>query len=215
MSGFGKRLREARKQMGLTQKELAERLNVGPSAIANYEKGTSSPKEDVLLKIFDALDIEPNFLFQDSFNCQTELENIISSAIVSFPIIGEVAAGYDGSAIEEPSGETEQIPVTWLHGLPQSEFFVLRVRGNSMYPDYQDGDHVLVRRTTSVDSGKIAVMGYDADSATLKKVEYIYGENWMKLIPLNPKYKTKLIKGADLELCRVYGEAWSLIRHVK
>lgn len=65
---FAGRLRQAREQSGLTQQDLAEKLGVTKSAIGNYENGVSSPKWDVLLKIFDVLQVEPNFLYQDSFS---------------------------------------------------------------------------------------------------------------------------------------------------
>ena len=65
---FASRLRQAREQSGLTQLDLAEKLGVTKSAIGNYENGVSSPKWDVLLKIFDVLQVEPNFLYQDSFS---------------------------------------------------------------------------------------------------------------------------------------------------
>ena len=65
---FASRLRQAREQSGLTQQDLAEKLGVTKSAIGNYENGVSSPKWDVLLKIFDVLQVEPNFLYQDSFS---------------------------------------------------------------------------------------------------------------------------------------------------
>lgn len=65
---FGNRLRQAREQLGLTQGELAKRLGCTKSAIGNYENGVSSPKEEILLKLFDVLEVDPNFLFQDSFS---------------------------------------------------------------------------------------------------------------------------------------------------
>ena len=40
---------------------------VSASAISNYENGVSSPKEEVLLRLFDALEIDPNYLYRDSF----------------------------------------------------------------------------------------------------------------------------------------------------
>ena len=47
---------------------LADKLGVTKSAIGNYENGVSSPKWDVLVKIFDILHVEPNFLYQDDFS---------------------------------------------------------------------------------------------------------------------------------------------------
>ena len=68
---FASRLRQAREHSGLTQQDLAEKLGVTKSAIGNYENGVSSPKWDVLLKIFDILHVEPNFLYQDNFSLNT------------------------------------------------------------------------------------------------------------------------------------------------
>lgn len=65
---FSCRLRQAREQAGLTQQAFADKLGVTKSAIGNYENGVSSPKWDVLVKIFDILHVEPNFLYQDDFS---------------------------------------------------------------------------------------------------------------------------------------------------
>ena len=68
---FSSRLRQAREQAGLTQQSFADKIGVTKSAIGNYENGVSSPKWDVLIKIFDALQVEPNFLYQDDFTAET------------------------------------------------------------------------------------------------------------------------------------------------
>lgn len=64
---FADRLKEARVSAALSQKELGDIVGVTGNAISNYEKGTSSPNDKTLLRLFDALGVEPNFLFQDSF----------------------------------------------------------------------------------------------------------------------------------------------------
>jgi len=63
--GIGKRIREAREAAGLKQKELGEMIGVTGAAIANYENEVSHPKELILYALFDALNIDANFLFQD------------------------------------------------------------------------------------------------------------------------------------------------------
>ena len=63
--GIGKRIKEVRLKKGLTQEELARLVGVTKGAIANYEKETSHPKEPVMYAFFKALDVEPNYLFQD------------------------------------------------------------------------------------------------------------------------------------------------------
>lgn len=62
---FATRLKEARKNKQLTQKQLGELVGVGNTAISNYEKSVTFPNLDILYKIFDILQTEPNFFFQD------------------------------------------------------------------------------------------------------------------------------------------------------
>ena len=64
---FGERMRARREELGVSRTQLAQRLGVSPSAIGNYETGVSFPKEETLLRLFDALQTDPNTLFQDSF----------------------------------------------------------------------------------------------------------------------------------------------------
>ena len=49
----------------MTQKELGELCGVTGSAITNYENETSHPKEPVMYKLMEALNVDANFLFQD------------------------------------------------------------------------------------------------------------------------------------------------------
>lgn len=84
-----------------------------------------------------------------------------------------------------------------------------------MYPMYHEGDTVLIRKQPSLEkSGDIGAIMYDNECATLKKIEYVPGEDWLTLVPINPEYKPKTISGADLEQCRVLGVPWLLIREL-
>lgn len=64
---FGARVKARREALGLSRTELSRRLGVSPSAVSNYETGVSFPKEEVMLRLFDCLETDPNELFQDSF----------------------------------------------------------------------------------------------------------------------------------------------------
>ena len=64
---FGEQLRRRREEMGMSRDTLAVILGVSRSAIGNYETGVSYPKEDVLLRLFDALQVDPNYLYQGAF----------------------------------------------------------------------------------------------------------------------------------------------------
>jgi len=63
--GIGNKIKEARERMGLTQIELGEKLGITGSAVTNYENNVSHPKEPILYKLFEVLEVDPNYLFQD------------------------------------------------------------------------------------------------------------------------------------------------------
>ena len=69
--GIGKRLKEARESSGYTQEELGKIVGVTGSAITNYEKETSHPKEPILYALINALGVDANFLFQDCVKIKT------------------------------------------------------------------------------------------------------------------------------------------------
>lgn len=64
--GIGKRIKEAREKNNLTQADLGKIVGVTGSAITNYENETSHPKEPILYKLIEALDVDANYLFQDA-----------------------------------------------------------------------------------------------------------------------------------------------------
>lgn len=65
---FASRLKAQRERMGFTQTQLASLLGVTKGAIGNYETGHSSPKAEVLFKVFDVLRCDANYLFQDEMS---------------------------------------------------------------------------------------------------------------------------------------------------
>lgn len=71
---FGSRLRERREALGLKQSELGRLLGITGSAIGNYENGVSSPKADILYRVFDVLKCDANYLFQDEMSESGESE---------------------------------------------------------------------------------------------------------------------------------------------
>jgi len=61
---FGTRLRDKRKELGITQPQLAEILGVSQSAIGSWETDTNSPRATLLYDLFDILHCDANYLFK-------------------------------------------------------------------------------------------------------------------------------------------------------
>lgn len=217
---------------GITKTELERRCGMSQNSINKWRNST--PNSITLEKVAQALHTTTRDLLglsdDSDVATQTKTEEPTPSQqtndepdpadyeypvsrIVRMPIIGIIAAGYDGEVREEHIGDVSLLAES-LHGFPPEDCFVLRVSGNSMLPELKNGDLVLIHRQSSVDSGTIAAVMYDDCDATLKKVEYEPGCDWMLLVPLNPDYPTKRIEKYDLNQCRILGKLVSLVeRH--
>lgn len=203
-----------REKNGMSQQELANKVGFKTaSAVNKIELGLRDINQSRILAFAKALNTTPNYLLNDD---EKLLPPEITSDVTVFPVIGTVAAGYNELAVEDWSGETVSVPTEYLKGHSKDDFFVLSVHGDSMYPLYMDGDKVLILKQSTLNrSGEIGAILYNGDNATLKKVEYVEGEDWMKLVPVNPEYPPKTIEGSDLEQCHVLGVPRLLIREVK
>ena len=76
--GFGEQLRRRRKELGYSREELAQKLGITGSAVGNYETGVSAPRESVLLRLFDVLQVEPNYLYRDFYAAGRRGEGVSS-----------------------------------------------------------------------------------------------------------------------------------------
>lgn len=212
---FAEILKKLRSSRNLSQEELAKIIGVSKSTIGMYEQGKRIPKADVTLKkLANYFDVTIDYLMglsTDKFPPPN-----ITEDYTTFPVIGEIGAGYDRIAIESWDGDTVDIPNTYLKGRSNTEFFVLCVKGDSMYPTYQEGDKVLILKQNVLNySGQIGAIIYDSEYATLKKIEYQQGENWLRLVPINPLYPSITIENEELETCKIIGIPRLVIREVK
>ena len=81
---FGTRLRDKRKELGITQPQLASMLGVSQSAIGSWETDVNSPRATILYDLFEILHCDANYLLQDETKelykneaTPEEFENII------------------------------------------------------------------------------------------------------------------------------------------
>ncbi len=59
---IGNRIRKYRKDSGLTQAQLAEKINVTKSRVSNWEQGINRPDADIIGLICRALNVSPSDL---------------------------------------------------------------------------------------------------------------------------------------------------------
>lgn len=212
------RLKELREERKWSMRDAASFLKKSYTTYVNHEKGYREPNSDDLVHYARAYGVSIDYLVgrtDERNNATGRTAPNVSTNFVTFPVIGEIAAGYEHYADEDWTDGNIDIPETWLKGKSKDGYFVLRVSGDSMYPQFQEGDVVLVLKQSTMDySGQIGVVMYDDDKATLKRVEYVSGENWMKLSPINPQYPPMVVRDEKLEHCRVLGIPKILMRNI-
>ena len=219
MPEFKERLDEAMRIRDISAAELSRISKVNEGAISQYRAGKYKASQRSLDKLARALNVSIPWLMgadvpmtdEPTHNSPLPHNN---EDTVTFPIVTSVAAHYDGVSIDESTtGEKIEVPRAYLKGRKAEDFCAMRVRGDSMYPAFQNGDIVLVlRQSTMNHSGEIGVISYGDDEMTIKRINYVDGEDWLKLVPLNPAYPPRRIEGVDLESCHIIGIPQVLIR---
>lgn len=213
MTKIGENIRKRREELGMSQEQLALKMGyTSRSTINKIEKGTNDISQSKVVVLADILRTTPAYLMGWEDEKIDGLDAYPVDELVPLQIAASVRAGFGGMAEIDYEDELEYLPKSMLKGYPKEELLVVRVVGDSMYPKICDGDKVLVHLQTSVDSGTIAVVVYNGEEATIKTVRYVYGEDWMELIPANPEFKPKRVEGRDLKQCHVVGKVIKLLR---
>lgn len=200
---------------GISGTAMCKEIGISPNILTELKNGRRNGLSSrTASTISDYFDVSTDYLLGNSDIKKTPKGIQPLGELVNFNVLASVRAGYDGSAVVEYSDETFPFMKAQLRGYDPAECAVLRVKGDSMFPRFCDGDYILVHMQPSVDSGDTAVIIYNGDEATVKKVYYKNGEDWLDLVPANPEYQTKRIEGSDLEICRVFGKVIGLTRMI-
>ena len=162
-------------EQNMSMSELARRVGIAKSAISRYFNGT---RELPLNKIGDfasVLHTTPDYLLG--------MENEPQSPQgLKIPVLGTVAAGIPISAVEDIL-DYEEVPQSWES---QGEFFGLRIKGDSMKPDINNGDTVIVRQQSTANNGDVVIALVNGDDATCKKLQKT--DNGIMLVSNNSEY---------------------------
>ena len=215
MDTIASRLRAALELRGMKQAELVELTGIGKSSISTYLRGSYIPKQKNIYKMAKALNVNEAWLMGEDVDPtrQNAYSEPSDSSLVTIHYAGPVAAHFD--ATPDDAYEQRTIPAEWIGRRRPEDFFLATVSGDSMYPQFQDGDEILCLRCIDMGiPGRIGIMLLGGGEATVKRIEYKTGEDWIDLVPINPEFKPRRIEGVDLEQCRVVGRVIKVIRTV-
>ena len=218
---FGEILAQCRKQRGLNQAELAEKLTalgceVSNQAVSKWEKDMTLPSARQFLTLCDVLEIE-DIRGEFSGGRAGLLSGLNPEGRRRAQEYIQLLRESGRFALRPPLREVEPLRRLPLYSLavsagtgqfldgedyemvevgaevPDGAHFGVRVAGDSMEPRFHDGQTVWVRQQRSLMTGEIGIFLYDG-CAYLKQLAA--GEESMKLHSLNPHYEDIFISDA-------------------
>lgn len=212
----GKRVKNLRKQYGMTQEALARKTGTGRQHLSRIEnnKNGSVAKSDVVERLADALNCTTDYLLDRSEYNDFEFFEVVedSDNLVQIPVYGRIPAGQPLEALEVDYGYIT-IEKDKMRGGKQ--LIGLKVVGDSMYPMYMEDDTIIVEINHTPETGDdvVAFIGYDHE-ATLKRFRWINQEEGViELEPLNREYPIKQY-GRDELPVRILGKVVEIRREV-
>lgn len=211
----GERIKELRKQYGLTQVELAKKMGIGKQGVHRLEgKKGEATKSDVLEKLADALNCTTDYLLGRSDTNNVEFFKVVEDTdnLVKIPVYGKIPAGQPIEALTVDYG---YIMIDKNDLRSGKQYIGLKVIGDSMYPMYMEDDVVVVEINPFPETGDdvVAFIGYDHE-ATLKRFHWINREEGViELEPLNREYPSRKYGRDDLPV-RILGKVVEIRREV-
>ena len=172
---FKDRLTILRKDLKLTQEELATKLGFSRTAISAWEIGRNQPPYEDVKKIANFFNVSVDYLLGADVPKDKRL----------LPVLGTVKAGYNYLAEENIIDYIEP----HMNISNPDDYFGLVVKGDSMAPLFDEGDYVVVHKQDDFESRKVCIVLINGDEATIKKV--IKTNDGIELHCFNPYYPSR------------------------
>ena len=198
------KLKARRKELKLTQKEIAEQLGISFQAYSAWERGIKEPSQEKVAQLENILKVSKGYFTQieivrlyNSLSKQGKEKVVLyarnlareeqAQKVATMPVqlyeyrvYERMSAGIGASVYDDQNFDTVYFNEELAHD------FASWVSGDSMEPKYQNGSVALIRET-----------GFDYDGAVYAVVcnnqtyiKRVYREdNGLRLVSINPKYK--------------------------
>lgn len=185
---LGDIIKQYRSEHNLSQRDFAKKCELSHTYIAALEKKVDArsgkkiaPTVDAVKNISKGL----NMPLQELLNIiDDEQEFIVNqNKSIRIPVLGSIPAGIPMEMIEDIV-DWEDISEEMLKG--GKRYFALKIKGDSMFPEYLNGDVIIVLKQDDCESGQDCVVAVNGDDATFKRV--FKTDNGITLQPLNNSY---------------------------
>ena len=195
MESVGDRIRRLRKSLGLTQVKLAQMLGIKAPSVVQWESDKTNLSGENLLNAAKLFGVTPDYILYGGEIEQSAAPNMEMAQpdIHRIPVISYVQAGVWTAPNEIRECDGNMAYITTDLDLGQRAFAIV-IRGNSMEPEFTEGDLVLIDPAAPLHPGDLVVAKNGEEEATFKKYRPRgYSEDGKEIFeraPLNDDYAT-------------------------
>ena len=203
---MNERLKLIRKQLKMTQEQLAQHLGIGKAALSMIETGKtglSARNRNILVQV---LNVNPEWLetgHGEMFNAEPDLTAYMRRTDNSLPMQSVPIYSIEGTAGLVPlfADQSQNKPINYIHipNLPKCDGAIYIV-GDSMYPLLKSGDIVLYKQLHDLEDifwGDMYLLSIDIEGEEYVTVKYIQKsdrEGYVKLVSQNPHHADKEVE---------------------
>ena len=190
MKEMNERLAELRSAAKLTQNAVAKTVGVSRAAVTQWENGLTKPKGEYIHALAKLYGCTTGYILHGE---DSEIGNVTPASIGlrQIPIISYVQAGCwtESAECRELDGSIKYITTDLDVG---GRTFAVEIQGDSMLPEFSEGDVVLIDPDEPHHPGDFVVAKNGEHEATFKKYKprgyNAEGHEWFELVPLNDNY---------------------------
>lgn len=167
-----------REKNGMTQEQLAEKLDVARSAVTQWERGWSNPRMGMIQKIAGVFSVSVSEIVSEDIHVPDgAIPQRVPTKRAYLPLLGRVHAG----DAQEPDVIDNKVPVPFEVWESHKHGYLLEVEGNCMSKVYPEGCHILVDPSKPPMNGSIAVVKINDDDYVMRRM--YKGANTLILSP--------------------------------
>jgi SOS-response transcriptional repressor LexA len=189
MKKIGEFFKEKREAAGMSLREASKSSGISHGHIDDIEGGKKMPSFDRVMNLLRAYGVDIQEFLRETGYLPANVEPANLGKLRSVPVISWVIAGKWQEVCDSfQPGDADE----WIESdIKGTHIFALRVKGDSMEPEFIEGDIIIVNPNIKPTHNDYVIVRNDDGEATLKQLKK-YGATRV-LHPLNPKY-------ADIEL---------------
>ncbi|MGM0608386.1 MAG: helix-turn-helix domain-containing protein [Candidatus Muiribacteriota bacterium] len=191
---FGEKLYVLLKEKGMTQRALADELDVNVQAINRYIKSDRQPRISFIQKVAKTLKVPVTYFVNDYKDPSPAVPDEFDYDFVKLRVMGHIPKGWPLAAVREFMDEI------FVHKriVENMKVYALQANNNDMSPIIEPSDYVILCDEVKLKDGDVVGIRKHGD-AEIKYRKYYKINDWIMFIPKNIYQEPEKIKANRID----------------